>query len=46
MYFESQRVGISVIFLFFMVGFILLNLVDEEKGMKQGSFDANGLEKK
>jgi UMF1 family MFS transporter len=46
MYFESQRVGISVIFLFFMVGFILLNLVDEEKGMKQGSFDSNGLEKK
>jgi UMF1 family MFS transporter len=46
MYFESQRVGISVIFLFFMVGFILLNLVDEEKGIKQGSFDSNGLEKK
>ena len=40
MYFESQRVGISVIFIFFLVGFILLNKVDEVKGLKQGSFDS------
>ena len=35
--FESQRVGISVIFLFFFVGFFLLHKVDETKGMEQGS---------
>jgi len=35
--FESQRVGISVIFLFFFVGFFLLHKVDEAKGMEQGS---------
>jgi len=35
--FESQRVGISVIFLFFFVGFFLLHNVDETKGMEQGS---------
>ena len=36
--FESQRVGISVIFLFFLIGFFLLHKVDEEKGMQQGGF--------
>jgi UMF1 family MFS transporter len=36
--FESQRVGISVIFFFFLTGFFLLHKVDEEKGMKQGGF--------
>ena len=36
--FESQRVGISVIFFFFLLGFILLNRVDEKKGMEQGGF--------
>ena len=36
--FESQRIGISVIFLFFLVGFILLHRVDEKKGMRQGGF--------
>ena len=39
MYFKSQQVGISVIFLFFLVGFIMLNQVDESEGMKQGSFE-------
>jgi len=34
--FDSQRVGISVIFFFFLLGFILLNRVDEKKGMEQG----------
>lgn len=38
--FESQRVGISVIFVFFLVGFFLLHKVDEEKGMEQGGFVA------
>jgi UMF1 family MFS transporter len=41
MYFESQRVGISVIFLFFLAGLIILNLVDEEIGMKHGSLESN-----
>ena len=36
--FESQRVGISVIFFFFLIGFLLLHKVDEEKGMKQGGY--------
>lgn len=36
--FESQRVGISVIFLFFLAGFFLLHKVDEDKGMEQGGF--------
>lgn len=44
MYFESQRVGISVIFLFFLAGFILLNRVDEVMGMKHGSLESNRLE--
>ena len=34
--FESQRAGISIIFFFFLLGFLLLNRVDEEEGMKQG----------
>ena len=34
--FESQSVGIAVIFFFFLIGFLLLHKVDEEKGMKQG----------
>jgi len=34
--FESQRAGISVIFFFFLIGFILLHRVDEKEGMKQG----------
>ena len=38
--FESQRVGISVIFLFFFVGFFLLHKVDETKGMEQGSLQS------
>ena len=36
--FESQRVGISVIFLFFLVGYILLHNVDEVEGMNQGGY--------
>ena len=44
MYFESQRVGISVIFLFFLAGFIMLNRVDEVMGMKHGSLESNRLE--
>lgn len=36
MIFESQRAGISIIFLFFLLGYVLLHKVDEEKGMKQG----------
>ena len=36
--FESQRVGISVIFLFFLLGYILLHNVDEVEGMNQGSY--------
>ena len=36
--FESQRVGISVIFFFFLLGFLLLHKVDEEKGMRQGGY--------
>jgi len=36
--FESQRVGIAVIFFFFLIGFLLLHKVDEEKGMKQGGY--------
>ena len=34
--FESQRVGISIIFFFFLIGFFLLHRVDEEQGMLQG----------
>lgn len=34
--FESQRVGISVIFIFFVLGYILLHRVNEEEGMKHG----------
>ena len=36
--FESQRVGISVIFLFFLVGYVLLHNVDEVEGMNHGSY--------
>lgn len=36
--FESQRAGISVIFVFFLVGFFLLHKVDEEEGMEQGGY--------
>lgn len=36
--FESQRAGISVIFLFFLVGYILLHRVDERIGMDQGGY--------
>jgi len=36
--FESQRVGVAVTFFFFLIGFLLLHKVDEEKGMKQGGY--------
>ena len=36
--FESQRVGISVIFLFFLLGYTLLHNVDEVEGMNQGNY--------
>ena len=36
--FESQRVGISIIFFFFLFGFLLLHRVDENKGIEQGRF--------
>ena len=39
--FDSQRVGISVVFLFFVFGFLLMNRVDEEKGMQQGELPGN-----
>jgi len=36
--FESQSVGVAVTFFFFLIGFLLLHKVDEEKGMKQGGY--------
>lgn len=36
--FDSQRAGISIVFLFFLFGYFLLGRVDEEKGMEQGGF--------
>ena len=33
--FESQRIGISVIFLFFLIGYILLHRVDEKMGISK-----------
>lgn len=37
--FESQRIGISIIFFFFLIGFLLIHQVDEEKGMIQGGYN-------
>jgi UMF1 family MFS transporter len=34
--FDSQRAGISIIFLFFLIGYILLHRVNEPLGMSQG----------
>lgn len=39
--FESQRIGISVIFVFFFVGYLLLDKVDEKKGIEQGEYLTN-----
>lgn len=36
--FDSQRAGISIVFFFFLFGYLLLGKVDEEKGMEQGGF--------
>ena len=43
--FESQRVGISVIFFFFLIGYLLLHKVEEQEGMKQGGFVSEHNEK-
>ena len=37
--FESQRIGISIIFFFFLIGFLIIHQVDEEKGMIQGGYN-------
>ena len=39
--FNSQRVGISVVFLFLLIGFLILRSVEEDKGMKQGGYYNN-----
>ena len=40
-FFNSQRVGISVVFLFLLIGFLILRSVEEDKGMKQGGYYNN-----
>jgi UMF1 family MFS transporter len=39
--FESQRIGISVIFVFFLVGYVLLDKVNEKQGIEQGEYLTN-----
>jgi len=40
--FDSQRAGISIIFLFFLIGYILLHRVNEPLGMSQGGNPLEG----
>jgi UMF1 family MFS transporter len=40
--FDSQRAGISIIFLFFLIGYILLHRVNEPLGMSQGGNPLDG----
>ncbi|MAJ98869.1 MAG: MFS transporter [Flavobacteriales bacterium] len=40
-FFNSQRVGISVVFLFLLIGFLILRSVEEDKGMEQGGYYNN-----